>query len=141
MNDYLDVLKNKIDSRLVNGSDLAYIGDAYYELWVRTYFLSLGITKPNELNKRAKAFVSAEAHASVIDKILTSFSEEERDVYTRGRNYHYRHKAKNASVNDYVKSSGFEAVVGYLYLNDKNDRLQEIMNQAVEILEGNTKNE
>lgn len=141
MNDYLDVLKKKIDSRLVNGSDLAYIGDAYYELWVRTYFLSLGITKPNELNKRAKAFVSAEAHASVIDKILDSFSEEEHDVYTRGRNYHYRHKAKNASVNDYVKSSGFEAVIGYLYLNDKNDRLQEIMNQVVEILEGNTKNE
>ena len=141
MDSYLDELKKKIDSRLINGSDLAYIGDAYYELWVRTYFLSCGITKPNELNKRVRAFVQASAHALVVDRILDSFSEEERDVYTRGRNYHYRHKAKSASVSDYVKSSGFEAVIGYLYLNDKNERLQIVMNQAVEILEGNTKDE
>lgn len=136
MNDYLDVLKKKIDSRLINGSDLAYLGDAYYELWVRTYFLSLGITKPNELNKKVRLFVSSSAHAYVVDKLLDSFTIEERDVYTRGRNYHYRHKAKNASVNEYVKSSGLEAIIGYHYLNDNNERLNELMNQIIELLKG-----
>ena len=141
MNNHLDELKKKIDSRLINGSDLAYLGDAYYELWIRTYFLSKGITKPNELNKRVRTYVSSTAHALVVDKIIDTFSEEERDVYTRGRNYHYRHKAKNASVSDYVKSSGLEAVIGYLYLNDLDERLKEIMDQAIEIIKGNTNNE
>ena len=141
MNDYLDELKKRIDSRLVNGSDLAYIGDAYYELWVRTYFLSLGITRPNELNKKVKTFVQASSHAKVVDSIIDTLSMTERDVYTRGRNYHYRHKAKNASVSDYVKSSGLEALIGYLYLNSLYERLNELMNKVVEILEGNTKDE
>ena len=136
MNDYLDVLKEKIDSRLINGSDLAYLGDAYYELWMRTYFLSLGITKPSELNKKVRICVEASTHAFIVDNILDSLKEDERDAYTRGRNYHYRHKAKNASVSDYVKSSGLEAVVGYLYLNNKNERLNELMNQIMEIIKG-----
>ena len=136
MNDYLDVLKGKIDSRLINGSDLAYLGDAYYELWMRTYFLSLGITKPSELNKKVRICVSASTHAYIVDNILDSLSEEEHDVYTRGRNYHYRHKAKNASVSDYVKSSGLEAIIGYLYLNNKNERLNGLMNQIMEIIKG-----
>ena len=134
----LDELKNKIDSRLINGSDLAYIGDAYYELWIRTYFLSLGITKPNELNKKVRACVQASAHAYVVDNIIDKLSTEEHDVYTRGRNYHYRHKNKSASVNEYVKSSGLEAIIGYLYLNNKEERLNEIMNQIIELLKDKT---
>ena len=134
----LDELKNKIDSRLINGSDLAYIGDAYYELWIRTYFLSLGITKPNELNKKVRLCVSASTHAFIIDNILDSLCEEEHDIYTRGRNYHYRHKSKSSSVNEYVKSSGLEAVIGYLYLNNKEERLNELMNQIIELLKDKT---
>ncbi|MBO4667216.1 MAG: Mini-ribonuclease 3 [Bacilli bacterium] len=136
MNDYLDELKKKIDSRLINGSDLAYLGDAYYELWMRTYFLSLGITKPSELNKKVRVCVSSTTHAYIVDKIIDKITDEERDVYTRGRNYHYRHKAKNASVSDYIKSSGLEAIIGYLYLNNKTERLSELMNQIMEILKG-----
>lgn len=136
MNDYLDELKKKIDSRLINGSDLAYLGDAYYELWMRTYFLSLGITKPNELNKMVRICVSSSTHAYIVDNLIDSFKADEYDVYTRGRNYHYRHKARNASVSDYVKSSGLEAVIGYLYVNNKNERLDEVMNQIMEIIKG-----
>ena len=138
MDSYLDELKKKIDSRLINGSDLAYIGDAYYELWMRSYFLSLGITKPNELNKRVRLYVSSNAQAYVIDKLIDKLSADERDAFTRGRNYNYRHKAKNSSVSDYVKSSGFEAVIGYLYLNDKNERLNELMNEVITILKDRT---
>ncbi len=135
----LDELKQKIDSRLINGSDLAYIGDAYYELWIRIYFLSLGITKPSELNKKVRSYVQASTHAYIIDNILNTFSEVEHDVYTRGRNYHYRHKSKSTSINEYVKSSGLEAVIGFLYLNNKEERLNELMNQIIELLKDKTK--
>ena len=141
MNDYLDELKKKIDSRLINGSDLAYLGDAYYELWMRTYFLSLGITKPSELGKKVRSMVSSSAHAYVVDRIIDKFTDTERDVYTRGRNYHYRHKAKSASVNEYVKSSGLEAVIGYHYLEDNQERLSELMNLIMEILKDKQDNE
>ena len=141
MNSYLDELKKKIDSRLINGSDLAYLGDAYYELWMRTYFLSLGITKPSELGKKVRSVVSSSAHAYVVDKIIDKFTEVERDCYTRGRNYHYRHKAKSASVNEYVKSSGFEAVIGYHFLNGNQERLDELMDLAIEILKDKQDNE
>ena len=141
MNEYLDELKKKIDSRLINGSDLAYLGDAYYELWMRTYFLSLGITKPNDLAKNVRYMVSSSAHAYVVDKINEKFTEVERDVYTRGRNYHYRHKAKSASVNEYVKSSGLEAVIGYHYLNDNQQRLNELMNLIIKVLKDKQDNE
>ena len=141
MNDYLDELKKKIDSRLINGSDLAYLGDAYYEMWMRTYFLSLGITKPKDLAKNVRAMVSSSAHAYVVDKISDKFTSVERDAYTRGRNYHYRHKAKSASVNEYVKSSGLEAVIGYHYLNDNYERLNELMILAIQILKDKQDNE
>lgn len=127
----MDKLKEKIDCRRINGSDLAYVGDAYYELYIRMYLLSLGITKPNELHKQTKKYVSSISHAIIIDKILEEFTEAELDAYHRGRNYNYRHKPKNAKINEYLKSSGFEAVLGYLYLTNQNQRLEEIIKKAI----------
>lgn len=136
MNISLEELKNKIDYRMVNGSDLAYLGDAYYELYIRSYLLAKGITKPKDLHKKVQVFVMGASHAKVVDAISDGFTDEERDIYTRGRNYNYHHKPKSASVNEYVKSSGFEAVIGYLYLTNRTDRLNEIMTKAIEIIEG-----
>lgn len=127
--------KEKIDCRMINGSDLAYIGDAYYELYIRMYLLSLGITKPNELHKQTQKFVSSISHALIVDQIIDEFTEVELDVYHRGRNYNYRHKPKNAKINEYLKSSGFEAVLGYLYLTNQNDRLEEIIKKAIAKIE------
>lgn len=131
----MEEFKNKIDSRMINGSDLAYVGDAYYELYIRMYLLSLGITKPSELHDMTRKFVSSVAHAKIINAILDSFTESEIDVYHRGRNYNYRHKPKNANVSEYVKSSGFEAVIGYLYLTNQNERLEEVIKKAIAVIE------
>ena len=120
---------------LLNGANLAYIGDAYYELYIRMYLLSLGITKPNELHKKTLQYVSSIAHAKIIDTMLETFTEEEIDVYHRGRNYNYRHKPKSANINEYVKSSGFEAVIGYLYLTNQKERLEDLIKKAVTIIE------
>ena len=131
----MEKFKNKIDSRMINGSDLAYVGDAYYELYIRMYLLSLGITKPNELHKKTQKFVSSISHAKIVNELLCTFTEEEVDIYHRGRNYNYRHKPKNANINEYLKSSGFEAVIGYLYLTDKIERLEEIIKKAIAVIE------
>jgi len=121
---------------MLNGADLAYVGDAYYELRVRLYLLEKGITNPNKLHKEAVSYVSASAHSKIIDIIKDSLSEEEMSIFKRGRNYNYKHSRKNLKMDEYLASSGFEALVGYLYLLDRKDRLEEILKKAFEIIEG-----
>lgn len=125
----------RIDGKMLNGSDLAYVGDAYYELFIRTYLLSLGVTKPQELHKKCTKYVSAASHAVIVKEITNVLTEEELNVFHRGRNYNYRHRSKSAKLGDYLLSSGFEALVGYLFLTDKQTRLDEILTLAVEIVE------
>lgn len=122
--------------KMLNGADLAYVGDAYYELRVRLYLLEKGITNPNKLHKEAVSYVSASAHSKIIDIIKDSLSEEEMSIFKRGRNYNYKHSRKNLKMDEYLASSGFEALVGYLYLLDRKDRLEEILKKAFEIIEG-----
>lgn len=122
--------------KMLNGADLAYVGDAYYELRVRLYLLEKGITNPNKLHKEAVSYVSASAHSKIIDIIKDSLSEEEMGIFKRGRNYNYKHSRKNLKMDEYLASSGFEALVGYLYLLDRKDRLEEILKKAFEIIEG-----
>lgn len=122
--------------KMLNGADLAYVGDAYYELRVRLYLLEKGITNPNKLHKEAVSYVSASAHSKIMDIIKDSLSEEEMGIFKRGRNYNYKHSRKNLKMDEYLASSGFEALVGYLYLLDRKDRLEEILKKAFEIIEG-----
>lgn len=122
--------------KMLNGADLAYVGDAYYELRVRLYLLEKGITNPNKLHKEAVSYVSASAHSKIMDIIKDSLSEEEMSIFKRGRNYNYKHSRKNLKMDEYLASSGFEALVGYLYLLDRKDRLEEILKKAFEIIEG-----
>ncbi len=125
----------KIDARGLNGSDLAYIGDAYYELYIRSYLLAKGYTKPEELHKLCIKYVSATAHVKIYNGIEHMLTEEEVNVFHRGRNYNYRHHSKSTNVRDYLTSSGFEALIGYLYLLERNDRLNEILGSALKIIE------
>lgn len=122
--------------KMLNGADLAYVGDAYYELRVRLYLLEKGITNPNKLHKETVSYVSASAHSKIMDIIKDSLSEEEMSIFKRGRNYNYKHSRKNLKMDEYLASSGFEALVGYLYLLDRKDRLEEILKKAFEIIEG-----
>ena len=120
---------------MLNGADLAYIGDAYYELQIRLHLLGKGITNPNKLHKEAVKYVSASAHAKIYNIIKEELSEEEIGIFKRGRNYNYKHSRKNLKLDEYLISSGFEALIGYLFLNNNQNRLDEILKKSIEIIE------
>ncbi len=116
---------------------LAFIGDADMSLKVRTYVLSKGYTKPNDFQKLSVRFVSAKAQAEFMGKLMEEnfFSEEELDVFKRGRNAKSLTVPKNTDVMTYRISTGFEAMWGYLYLLGREERLNELFEKIKEIRE------
>lgn len=119
----------------LNGSNLAYIGDAYYELMIRTYLIDKGITKSNELRKAANNYVSAHAHANIYRRINHLFTEQEIEIFKRGRNNFSKAHRKNMDLGEYSLSSGIEALIGYLYLKKENDRLNFLISKMIEAAE------
>lgn len=124
------------DAKLLNGLALAYMGDGVYDLYIREHLLNEGTTKPNQLHKKATQFVSARAQAHLIDLMFEQelLSEEEIDYFKRGRNAKSHTKAKNASAADYSKSSGFEALMGYLYLTEQESRLDTLIQWCIQTI-------
>lgn len=118
------------DYHLLNGSNLAYIGDAYYELKIRTYLLSTGLTKTKDLQKASLALVSAKAHHQIYYKIHTLLNDEEKQIFKRGRNAQHSPR-KNINLVEHAISSGFEAVIGYLYLKKDWPRLDFLITAAI----------
>lgn len=114
---------------------LAYLGDAVYEMFIRHHLIACGIVRPQDLQKEAARFVSAFAQAKVYKALETDLTEEERDILRRGRNAKSGSVPKNAKVADYRQSTGLEALIGYLYLKKEEQRLHELMNSAIEIVE------
>jgi len=106
---------------------LAYIGDAVYEIIIRTIVVSDGNTQINKRHKKSSNLVKAETQANIIKAIMDDLSEEELGYYKRGRNAKSYTSAKNASISDYRMATGFEALIGYLYLTGQTDRMTEIV--------------
>lgn len=125
-----------MNPQLLNGSNLAYIGDAYYELRVRYHLLSKGITRNAALRKASIAYVSATAHQNIYASIQVEFSEEERQIFLRGRNHAPKGYRKNVDKGAYVISSGLEAVIGYLYLTGNQSRLDDLIQKMFAVVEG-----
>lgn len=121
---------------LLNGANLAYIGDAYYELMVRIHLLDKGITKNKDLRKISITYVSAESHKKIYEKISDKLTKEEKDIFLRGRNSAPSGHRKNVDRGAYVISSGLEAVIGYLYLKKDQNRLDEIIAEMFIAVEG-----
>ena len=113
--------------RNMNPVVLAFVGDAVYTLYVREKVVSSGDYKTGALNKMAAQTVCASAQARLAEQISTFFTEAENDVFRRARNEKKTSRAKNASVADYNASTGFEAVIGYLYLTGNYARLDELL--------------
>ncbi|MCR5468843.1 MAG: ribonuclease III [Lachnospiraceae bacterium] len=111
---------------------LAYIGDAIYDLVIRTMVVEKGNTAPNKLHKKTSEIVKAKSQAEAYEKIKDVLSEEETEAFRRGRNAKSYTMAKNASMSDYRKATGFEALLGYLYLSDRMDRVMELTALALE---------
>ena len=113
---------------LNNGESLAYLGDSVYEVLVRNYLLKKGITDVNRLHKEAILYTSGEAQAKIIDKMINDniLSEEEIYYYKRGRNSNHSQNGRKIKLHDYIKATGFEALIGYLYLESKFERIEEL---------------
>ncbi len=125
----------------MNALALAYIGDAVYELAVREHVLSQGNYRQQVLHNRSVAYVSARAQADIVKNLEPQLSEEELAVVKRGRNTKGHAAPKNTDVVQYRYSTGFEALIGHLYLNKDQARLQEIIDFAISYVEGETQDE
>lgn len=120
------------DVREYSPLTLAYMGDAVYELLIRTKVVTHGNAPVNKLNKKASQLAKAGAQSAMAEILTTYFTEEELSVYKRGRNAHSYTKAKNATTGDYRRATGFEAVFGYLYLKGDMARISELFDLAME---------
>ena len=121
------------DIRTYSPLALAYIGDGVYELFVRTKVIEEHENMPaNKLHKKTVQYVKAHAQADSIDAMLPHLTEDETAVYKRGRNAKSNTTPKNADMADYRKATGFEALIGFLYLSGENERLNELMDIAYE---------
>ncbi|WP_281164134.1 Mini-ribonuclease 3 [Liquorilactobacillus sicerae] len=118
----------------INGIALAYMGDAIYEVYVRRHLLRKGISKPTKLQHLATHYVSAKAQAELIQKMTKEQLLEpiELEIFKRGRNAKSHTSAKNTDVITYRISTGFEAVFGYLFLQNEQSRLEKLANWCLQ---------
>ena len=122
------------DIRTYSPLTLAYIGDAIFDVVIRSILVNKGNTAVNKLHKRASDIVKAGTQSAFIKVLMDDLTEEEADIYRRGRNSKPHTKAKNATTMDYLDATGFEAVIGYLYLTDNMDRICELVQLGIERL-------
>ena len=114
----------------INVIVLAYLGDAIYEVYIRECLINKGINKVERLQEESVKYVSAKGQAKILDNLISTgiLNEEESDIVKRGRNYKRSAHPKNTDIATYKYATGFETLIGYLYLTNK-DRLNEILNQ------------
>ena len=110
----------------------AYMGDAVYEKFIREYVIRQGLCKNGLLHKKSIKYVSAKVQSQVLKVIEDFLTDEEKDIVRRGRNSNPHSTAKNADIVEYKYATGFEALIGWLYLNEKEERLEEILKKCVE---------
>lgn len=122
----------KKDIRSYSPLALAYIGDGIYELVIRTMMVRQGNRQVQKLHRDTSRLVKAQAQSEMMETLLPLLSKEEADIYRRGRNAKSFTTAKNASVNDYRRATGFEALMGYLYLQGEMERLMDLVKAAAE---------
>lgn len=118
-----------------NGLTLAYLGDAIYELFVRRHLLNQGLTKVHDLHQQAILYTNSVSQAKAALKMVEDYyTEKEVSIFKRGRNQSASHKPKNTDVQTYNRSTGFEAVLGYLYLDGQKDRMNDVMTYTINYL-------
>ena len=133
----------KLNPQQLNALALAYMGDAVYEQYIRHHLLINGIVRPNFLQKTSIQYVSARGQAFVL-KVMTQkdwFTEEERAIIRRGRNAKSGSTPKNVDVQTYRYSTSFESLIGFLYLTEQKERLEQIVEEAIKIIMDKQKGE
>lgn len=117
----------KTEAMQLNAVALAFVGDAVYSLYVRERLALSGCGKVAQLQKVAAQVVSAKGQSEFLEKLMPLFTEEEADIFRRGKNAKKATKSKSATSLEYNRSTGFEAVLGYLYLIGEMDRIKELL--------------
>lgn len=116
-----------VDIRTYSPLTLAYIGDGIYDLIIRTMIVGRGNTKASQLHNHTSHLVKAHSQSVMVEYLLPHLTEEEVAVYKRGRNAKSPTMAKNATMSDYRRATGFEALMGYLYLSDQFERIMDLV--------------
>ena len=129
MEDFIELKKDEQEVNLMSPLTWAYIGDCVYELYIRTKLVNETKLKPHALHVEAIKHVKATSQAETLKKIYDELTDEEKDIVRRGRNAENHHLPKNVDVQDYMHATAFEALIGYLYLTKRNERLKEILNK------------
>ncbi len=124
----------EVDVRSYSPLALAYIGDDVYDIIIRTMVVEKANRSAHDLHLISSRYVKAQTQAAMIEALGDVLTEEEEAVYKRGRNAKAYTTAKNASVADYRKATGLEALVGYLYLQNKMDRILELIKEGIQRL-------
>ena len=126
---------SKDEARMLNPLQLALIGDGVFEVFIRNHILTQNTSlSANKIHVRAIRYVKAKGQSCIMHEIEASLNDEEEAVYKRGRNAKSPTVPKNAEVRDYRMATGFEALIGYLYLIGNKERLEFIFNKSIEII-------
>ncbi len=123
--------KDFMDVKMLSPLTWAYIGDSVYEMYIRTYLVNKTNLKPHKLHIESIKYVKAKSQADILKKIEYILTDEEKDIVRRGRNAENHHLPKNADPADYMYSTAFEALIGYLYLTKQDERLKEILDKCI----------
>lgn len=121
-----------VDIRTYSPLTLAFLGDCVYDIIIRTVVVERGNRAAQGLHKKKSFLVNAKTQKELVESIMDLLTPEEESVYKRGRNAKSYSTAKNASVGDYRKATGFEALLGYLYLDDKMDRVLYLVKEGLQ---------
>ncbi|PKM93463.1 MAG: ribonuclease III [Firmicutes bacterium HGW-Firmicutes-1] len=142
MDNFLDYFEEKFNIQEIKLNQysplvLAYIGDAVYEMMIRTVIVNEGNMQVNKMHKMAKDLVKASAQAEIYYIVESMLTEEELNIFKRGRNAKSATKAKNASLIDYRTATGFETLIGYLYLKKDFKRMTDLVSEGVKGCQSN----
>lgn len=125
--------KEKEEVNLMSPLVWAYVGDAVYELYIRNYLVNTTKLNPNKLHIESIKYVKASAQAHVLETLMPELSEGEQNIARRARNTQNHHLPKNANITEYMYSTAFEGLIGYLFLSGQDDRLKEILEKCINL--------
>ena len=127
----IDREKNEMDINMLSPLTWAYVGDAVYELYIRTNLVNNTKLKPHKLHIESIKYVKTKAQADILKRIEPELTDEEKEIVRRARNAENHHLPKNADPADYMYSTAFEGLIGFLYLTKKDERLKEILKMCM----------
>lgn len=125
--EFIERKKEIQDVNMLSPLVWAYVGDSVYEMFIRTHLVNTSNAKPHKLHMESIKYVKAKAQAEILKIIEEKLTEPEKEIVKRGRNSENHHLPKNATVQEYMYSTGLEALIGYLYLTKQDQRLREIL--------------